>query len=211
DPSNFYTPFAVDPSRAGHVVLGTDRVWETFDRGDDWTAIGTPGQNGWPQLFDAFGNPIITPATGVPVFNNIDTMAIAPTNSSTIYAEAGGFILATTNDGAAWNAVAFPGGNVSDMVVDPGISQTVYATVGSFTGALAGTPSGHVFRSTDGGQTWNDISGNLPDVPVNTIVIDGQDGSMYIGTDNGVYACNDTSGSFWYPFQSGLPNVRVSD
>jgi hypothetical protein len=200
DPSNQLTPFAVDPSTTGHVVLGTDRVWQTTDRADDWTAISTPGQNNWaPEVRDAKGNLISAPI--------IDTLAIAATSAQTIYATVGGTLMVTTDGGVTWTARNLPGGGVSALAVSGGDSQTLYVTVGQFTGGAAG----HVFKSTDGGQSWTDISGNLPDSPVNTLLLDDQDGSMYVGNDMGVYACNDSAGTSWYRFGTGLPNARVKD
>jgi hypothetical protein len=200
DPSRFYTPFAVDPSRTGHVVLGTDRVYQTTDRGDDWTALSTPGQKNWaPEVRDANGNLISAPV--------ISNLAIAATSAQTIYATTGGTLMVTTDGGGSWTARNLPAGAVSGLAVSAGDSQTLYVTVGRFTGGSAR----HVFKSTDGGQTWTDISGNLPDSPVNTVLVDDQDGSLYVGTDTGVYACSDTAGTYWYRFGTGLPDARVSD
>jgi hypothetical protein len=80
----------------------------------------------------------------------------------------------------------------------------VYAVRDRFTGGAGG----HVFRSTNGGQSWSDVSGNLPDTPVNAIVLNPSKSVIYIGTDIGVYATS-TGGASWARFASGLPNVRV--
>jgi hypothetical protein len=69
---------------------------------------------------------------------------------------------------------------------------------------------GHVFRTSDYGQHWTDISGNLPDTPTSTIVLDSQTNTLYVGTDIGVYASSN-GGVTWAPFQTGMPNVRVVD
>ena len=45
---------------------------------------------------------------------------------------------------------------------------------------------GRVFKTTDAGQTWTDITGDLPDVPVWKLVIDPRTGTLYVGTDHGV-------------------------
>jgi hypothetical protein len=68
-----------------------------------------------------------------------------------------------------------------------------------------------MYSSTDGGATWKNITGSLPNVPVNTSVYDNnsQDG-IYIGTDLGVYY-RDASMSDWEPFSTELPNVSISE
>ena len=70
---------------------------------------------------------------------------------------------------------------------------------------------GHVFRSDDGGMTWQDMSATLPSVPVNAIEVDGSNASrIWLAADQGVYqSLND--GKLWTPFGTGLPNALVED
>jgi len=61
--------------------------------------------------------------------------------------------------------------------------------------------------------TWTDLTGgkNMPNVPVNAIVMDQSDTQrLYIGTNLGVYRSTD-GGTTWEAFQNGLPNVMVTD
>jgi hypothetical protein len=68
-----------------------------------------------------------------------------------------------------------------------------------------------VYRSTNGGATWTNISDLLPNMPVNVIVSEkNASNPLYIGTDAGVYYRNDTL-NHWVPYKSGLPNVIVDD
>ena len=63
----------------------------------------------------------------------------------------------------------------------------------------------------DGGKTWKDRSGNLPDIPVNAIVVDPQNlQSVFAATDHGVYRTQN-SGDKWADFSNGLPNAVVGD
>ncbi|MGZ5146790.1 MAG: hypothetical protein ACXWCP_24880, partial [Burkholderiales bacterium] len=53
--------------------------------------------------------------------------------------------------------------------------------------------------------------GNLPDIPVNALVIDPANTStLYAATDNGVYRSTD-AGKKWIDFSNGLPNALVGD
>jgi photosystem II stability/assembly factor-like uncharacterized protein len=88
-----------------------------------------------------------------------------------------------------------------------------YVAYSGFDSAGAGT--GHVFRTTNGGQTWTDISGTLPDVPVNSLLIDPDSiGSttpvLYAGTDVGVYRTTLDGSGTWHTFGTGLPPVVVT-
>lgn len=83
---------------------------------------------------------------------------------------------------------------------DPSI---VYVT---FSGYVAGQK---VYKSCDGGNTWMNISGSLPNMPVDAIVHENKyNNPLYVGTDAGVYYVNDDLND-WIPYKTGLPNVIV--
>ncbi len=82
--------------------------------------------------------------------------------------------------------------------------KTAYATFSGFNGNSPGHP-GHVFKTTDG-ATWTDISGALPDIPATCIALNG--GSIYVGTDIGVFQSDD-GGTSWVFLDNGLPHVAV--
>jgi hypothetical protein len=74
---------------------------------------------------------------------------------------------------------------------------------------------GHLFRTIDGGQTWQNLTGSLPDMPVNTILIDPDSVSsassarvLFVGTDIGVF--RSTLDGNWQPFGTGLPPIVVT-
>ncbi len=93
---------------------------------------------------------------------------------------------------------------LSDIVVPGTPTRTIWVSCSAFGGA-------HIFRSTNGGRTWTDRSGNLPDIPVNAIVVDPNEGQrVFAGTDNGVYRTTN-AGTRWVDFSNGLPNAVVGD
>ena len=189
---NFILPMILDPATRNRVLVGTDRVNESLDKGATFAQISAPNQNGW------------TTAAA------IDALAIAPGAPGTIYASAGGKLFVTTDDGKNWVNRSIPnaGDLIADIQVDPTDSKVAYAVRSAYNDA---GDRGHVFRTADGGATWVNISGNLPDVPTNTLAIDASQATraLYIGTDAGVYASYDL-GLTWRVFKSGLPNVRVN-
>jgi hypothetical protein len=68
-----------------------------------------------------------------------------------------------------------------------------------------------VYKSIDGGTTWTNISGSLPNVPTDCIIYQHNTGDrLYLGTDIGVYT-RDSSDTDWQPFNVGLPNVIAND
>jgi hypothetical protein len=68
---------------------------------------------------------------------------------------------------------------------------------------------GHVFRTINGGAQWKDIGGNLPNTPVNAIVINPSSPSeIFVGTDIGVFYTT-SGGVSWATLNVGLPRVAV--
>jgi hypothetical protein len=68
----------------------------------------------------------------------------------------------------------------------------------------------HIYKTTNFGETWIDISGDLPDIPVNDVIVTPNERNLYIATDVGVfYSLND--GLTWELVGQGCPNVIVTD
>jgi hypothetical protein len=190
DPSTFIVPYVMDSADSSRLLLGTDRVYETLDHADNWNSVG---------------------ATVFPAV--IDSLAAAPTAPDTIYASAGGLIYVTTDHGVSWtssNPAPKSGLRFSDIKVDPVNSQIVYVVASNFRSETGG---GQVWQSLNGGSTWRDITSNLPDFPVNSILLDPWTKVLYIGNDIGVYASNtyNNASVSWVRLQSGFPHARAED
>src|SRR5262249_46672805 len=111
DISLFYTPYVMDPNNPARLVLGTDHLYETTNKGANWTVRSTPTTAGWTT------SSVIT------------AVALAKTDSQFIYAAAGGHIFVTTNDGATWSQRDIPNAtdDIKGLLVDPTNSLVVYA------------------------------------------------------------------------------------
>ena len=81
------------------------------------------------------------------------------------------------------------------------VAFVVAANFGDVTGG------GHVWMTSNKGQSWTNISGNLPSQPVWSLQIDPS-GVLYVGADNGVYSTGN-GGSTWSRFGAGFPNAQV--
>lgn len=121
-------------------------------------------------------------------------------------------------------AAGLPERFVTGIVVDPDDPRTVTVTLGGYSrrwtppgvlddDAMPGT--GHVFRSTDAGETFADISGDLPDAPMTWI--DARGDQLVVASDVGVFISSDATGTRWAPLGAqgsgaadALPNVPIS-
>ena len=89
------------------------------------------------------------------------------------------------------------------IAVDFSNASTAYAAFESYV-------SGHIYKTTNNGGSWTDISGNLPNLKVNDIAVDPDvPNTLYIATEQGVYSTAD-GGNTWNLLGTGLPNVAVT-
>lgn len=180
------TPFVIHPTNPKVLFAGYNKVYKTTDQGDSWSAI----------------SPVVSS-------DLLRYIAVAPSNPNTIYVATHDTIARTTDGGETWSYVSEwdpeVNGVVSYLAVDPTNPQRMFVT---FSGYAAGKK---VFMSPDGGTTWANYSGTLPNVPANCIVYQkGSNEGLYIGTDVGVFYRDGTM-SDWVPYQDGLPVVVVTE
>ncbi|HKU23487.1 MAG TPA: choice-of-anchor D domain-containing protein [Terriglobales bacterium] len=201
DSGEFIPPLAIDPSNPQALYFGTYRVYQTLDGGANWTAISG-------SLSYSYNGPLTA-------------IAVAPSDPNTVYTGSdNGYIAGTFNasagSGANWQIIGGVAGlplrYITALAVDPHNARNVYATLSGYCQSGTSTcPSGkgHVFEYIDGSGAWNDLSGNLPDVPVNDIAVDpDMPNALYVATDIGVFATTD-GGTTWAPLGTGLPSVVV--
>lgn len=89
-------------------------------------------------------------------------------------------------------------------------ADTVYAVYNGFDINTPKTP-GKVFVSKDRGVTWQNISGDLPDVPASSIALDPNDPKrLWVSTDTAVYSTRD-GGKSWQSERRNMPVVAITD
>ena len=100
-----------------------------------------------------------------------------------------------------------PNRPVAGFAVDRSNYRIAYAAYNGYDEATPKTP-GHVFATTDGGQSWTNISGNLPDAPVNSIILDpSYPNTLYAGTDVGAFVTYN-GGAHWTLLGAGHADRR---
>jgi hypothetical protein len=191
--AQWFSPISQDPVNIDLVYAGgRPALWSTlqlFSVGAtcDWTELGTP-----------------------PGTDNILQFVVAPSNSNIIYAIKVDAISVSTNAGVSWaeKTGTLPLGDaaLTDLAVSDTDPNKVWVT---FSGYSNGDK---VFKTTNGGDTWTNISAGLPNLPINSIVsVNGSTiDAVYIGADIGIYYIDNGLANF-VPFNTNLPNVAVTD
>lgn len=213
DPNpRFIAPFVADVNDVNHHwVFGGQYVWESTSGWD--TSCGS-GACDWSIVHNTGSG------------NTTTALAV---NGDTIYA---GYCAAgcnpgpafytgiDTNYGGTWHTIAgptvsyagatLPQRYVFNITVDPSDAGHVYAIYSGYSRRwIPGAGVGHVFESNDGGDTWTDISGNLPDAPADDLLL--VDGTLVLATDVGVFSADASDPGTWSRFGSGLPNAVANE
>jgi photosystem II stability/assembly factor-like uncharacterized protein len=192
--TNWSTPVVLDPSDHLTVYYGNNRVYRSMDGAGSWTAISgdlTGGYSGG--------------------FGTITTIAVSPADDDVIYVGTDDSrVWVTTNGGGSWTNISgsLPNRWVTRVAVDPVSPGTAYV---SFSGLRWNENIGYVYRTTDYGANWTDITGNLPAAPVNVVLVDPDIPSrIFAGSDVGCFYTEDL-GTSWNMLGTGLPAVPVFD
>jgi photosystem II stability/assembly factor-like uncharacterized protein len=204
---NWHAPLVIDPNDPQVLYFGSNQLNRSTDRGDTWTAISPPHPNDLTGTFE--------PGRNDPIYwrwGTITAVSVSETEPETIYVGTDtGRLWKTENLGASWTEFVgkgLPDRWVTRVAVDPDDEDTVYAT---FSGFRNGEDAAHVYRTEDGGRRWRNISGNLPNGPVNDVVLDSDNRrDIYVGTDVGVFQLREGKRN-WKAVGRGLPLVPVLD
>jgi hypothetical protein len=117
-----------------------------------------------------------------------------------------------TNYGGSWHRIAspvLPNRFIAGLTVDPANPAHVYAIYNGYSRRwIPGGGLGTVFESKDGGSSWSNISGNLPDAPGDGLAI--VQGHLVLGTDIGLFIASKSAPTQWSRV-TGLPNVVVNN
>ncbi|MCH7527902.1 MAG: hypothetical protein IID39_10740, partial [Planctomycetes bacterium] len=190
DRNCFLPPHVIDPDNADRILYATHRIYQSTNGGTSWSAISGDLTGGSPAA--------------------IRSLAIAPSNGQTVYAATNdGRVLVSTNGGSVWDLklTDIPGWPrvTREIAVDPTDDATAYLAVSWF-------DTDQILKTTDYGDTWEALDGDLPDVPVNTVAVQRVGGlsNVFVGTDAGVYRTVN-GGRHWSEYGTALPHTPVVD
>jgi photosystem II stability/assembly factor-like uncharacterized protein len=214
---NWNAPLVFSPHNKTTVLLGGNIVFKSPDFGKTWEKISPDLTTNDPEKLKAAGGPVADENTTAEYHCTIISLNESPAKSGMIWAGTDdGNLQLTINGGKNWTNLTK---NVAGLPpfspvshVEPSITNADIAYV-SFDRHMLDDFKPYVFKTTDGGKTWADISGNLPaKAYVHVLKEDPKKTDLiYAGTELGLYATYD-GGRNWIELGlKNLPRVAVHD
>ena len=217
---NWDAPILVSPHNPKRLYFASYRVWKSESRGDDWEPIsGDLTRNedrltlpimgrkqSWDNAWDvgAMSN-----------YNTITSLAESPVQEGLLYAGTDdGFIQVSENGGESWRKIPVtalglaPRSFVNDIKADLFDANTVYVALDNH---KEGDFNPYLFKSTDKGQSWQSISGNIPDRTLVWRMVQDpiKKNLLFAATEFGIYTSLN-GGTSWQKL-GGAPTISFRD
>jgi photosystem II stability/assembly factor-like uncharacterized protein len=193
-------PIVLSSSHPHTVYLGLQYLYRSHFRGDIWEKIS-------PDLSCGKKNEL-----GDIPYQTIFTVSESPFNPDVIYAGTDdGKVHVTKNSGKNWAEImeGLPHRKwVSRIVASQHNDNVVYMTQN---GKREDDFAPYIWKSTDFGKTWVDITNNMPIGPLNAVIEDPvNENILYVAADVGVYVTTD-GGKTWNVIGGDFPTAYVQD
>lgn len=182
--ADWNTPVSMSPHNSNHIWTATNNIYLSTDDGESWVKRGNN----------------VTGELGI----KIKQVRVSPADSNRVYAFADTKLYLSTNYGASWRFRSPRGGNISNIYLHPTDANSFWLTIGGY------SDGSKVMYSNDAGQTFQNISGNLPNIPALSILYDDVLDTLYLGTELGVFKSS-ASNINWQLMNNGLPLTEVTD
>jgi len=198
DTAEWTTPIALDANDQFTIYIGYKPIFKSVDQGESFFATSNDTISGHRLLVNNTSYP-----------GRLYAGDCKNCRDSSITFE----MYRSLNYGATWERIdmnpGFPSNSfVTAAVLNPDDSLEIWITCGRY------EATHKVYRSMDSGNTWSNATGSLPNVPVNAIAFEDNNGNpsgaVYIATDIGVFYRNDDLVD-WIYFSNQLPRVEVTD
>ncbi|MEO8747989.1 MAG: hypothetical protein ABI379_10110 [Rhodanobacter sp.] len=209
---NWTFPIAISPSDHNRVYVGSDYVYETNDAGQTWKRI-SPDLTTGKHSGDSGG--LTTDNLGTFESASLSMIDESPVKPGVIWAGSyDGQVSVTRDEGAHWANVTAnitgmpPWGtiNLEASRFDAG-SAIITSNI-----KMMGDYKPYIFKTTDYGKTWKNISGDLPHSEFSFVHIVREDpvrkGMLYAGTENDLYVSWD-DGAHWTQLRNNFPPAPV--
>lgn len=217
---NWDAPLLISPHNPKRLYFCANKVFRSENMGDDWTVISDDlsrqlDRNTLSVMDRVWSADAVMKNKSTSIFGNIVAFDESPLKEDLLVAGTDdGLIHVSSNGGESWEKLA-PIQGVPEMTYVNAISfskydnQTMYAV---FNNHKNGDFKPYIYKSTDLGETWTSVHGNLPER--GTVYDIAEDhinkNLLFAGTEFGLFVTID-GGKNWQSLKSGLPTIAVKD
>jgi photosystem II stability/assembly factor-like uncharacterized protein len=214
---NWNAPLIPSPHDKNTVYLAGNAVFKSTDFGKSWTRISDDlTTNDAAKLKDA-GGPIAPENTSAEYYCTIISLEESPIKSGVLWAGSDdGNVQVTTDGGRKWDNITK---NVKGMAANSPVSHVEPSRTNANTAYVAfdrhmfDDLKPYIFKTTDGGKSFTNITGNLPETAYIHVVREDPKNPnlLYAGTELGLWASYNGGGSWVELNLKNLPKVAVHD
>ncbi len=229
----FTNPFVMDPTDSKHLLTGGPEIVENLDARaattGNWVQVFNLGlipNNSTATQKRSMTTAAVQGAAAYVGYCGLCNAFTTRLNSSQVFGSGiatnvGGSLPQKKGAADGWHFASvrgLPTRFVTGITIDPADPATIYVTLSGYSNAQWLPPGqyldpnanigvGHVFKSTNAGEDFVDVSAGLPDLPVFGVTLRGT--QLIVSTQIGPFISSDTAGSQWAPMGTGMPNVPV--
>jgi photosystem II stability/assembly factor-like uncharacterized protein len=214
---NWNSPIVFSPHEKTTVYFGGNVLFKTPDFGKTWEQISPDLTTNNPERLKDAGGPVAIENTTAEYYSTIITIGESPAQKGHIWVGTDdGNLQYTADGGKNWTNVVK---NVNGVAANSPVSHVepsrtnAGAVYASFDRHMFDDFKPYIFKTTDAGKSWTNISGNLPaNAYVQVVREDPKNRNLlYAGTELGLFASYD-GGRNWIPLNlKNLPNVAIHD
>ncbi|MGB2988303.1 MAG: glycosyl hydrolase [Phycisphaerae bacterium] len=217
---NWDTPLIISPHNHKRLYVAANRLFRSDDRGNSWTVISGELSRGLDRnALEVMGKiqsvDAVSKHLNTSLYGNAVALIESPLVEGLIYVGTDDGLIHVTEDGGKnWRRIAlFPG--VPDMTYVSRLEASQHApdtVFAAFDNHKNGDFKPYILKSTDRGETWVSIAGDLPER--DTVYASAEDHEnpelLFAGTEFGAYFTVD-GGAHWIRLKGGVPTIAVRD
>lgn len=217
---NWNTPLLISPHNPDRIYYAAEYLFASNDRGDNWEIISpdlTSGvdRNALEVMGRVWSVDAIAKNDSTSIYGAAIALSESPLVEGLIYVGTDDGVISVTEDnGATWRRSEETRGVpsmtlVEDIITSSHDGDVAYAV---FDNHKRNDHKPYVFRTDNRGQSWRDISGDLPDWgSVHTIAEDHVDPNLlFVGTEFGLFY-SQNRGRNWTQLKTNFPTIDVRD
>jgi photosystem II stability/assembly factor-like uncharacterized protein len=206
-------PIMFSPLDPHVMYYATNVLFKTTDGGDTWQTVSGDLTREKPEAPASVQSVLAMNPDAAKQRGVIYSLALSFKNPGIFWAGTDdGLIWRTTDGGKNWNNITPPEltawSKVTQIEASHFDDNTAYASVSRF---RIDDQKPYMYRTHDGGKTWQAISSGLPDSPVDTVREDPvRKGMLFAGTETALWVSFD-EGDHWQSLQLNLPHTSMRD